>query len=213
MDGAAAVDYILANNIPGDFCEVGVGSGDFPCIFAKRLLEVSKPHRHLWLYDTFEGLTEPSAEDYTVADRQIGDHHSAENVKLIWDSQKVSDGVNNWCRFSLQSVVTRLGNTGWPRRNSHFIKGDVRHSLRSAELPQHLAILRLDTDFYDSTKVELEVLYDRLVPGGLLILDDYFFWQGQRKAVNEFFAAKGILPAFAAVGNGKSATYIKSNCH
>lgn len=76
----------------------------------------------------------------------------------------------------------------------HFIKGKVEDTLRDERnLPEKIAVLRLDTDWYESTKVELEVLYPRLRPGGVLIIDDYGYWQGARKAVDEYFADRPVL--------------------
>jgi O-methyltransferase len=71
-----------------------------------------------------------------------------------------------------------------------FIKGDVAQTLRDAQaLPERISVLRLDTDWYESTRLELEILYPRLQPGGVLIADDYGYWGGARKAIDEYFAA------------------------
>jgi hypothetical protein len=64
--------------------------------------------------------------------------------------------------------------------------------LEEKNLPEQISILRLDTDWYTSTKIELEVLYKKLVKGGILIIDDYGHWQGARKAVDEYFKNKNI---------------------
>ena len=69
-----------------------------------------------------------------------------------------------------------------------FIEGNVRETLTQLKLPQSIALLRLDTDFYDSTLIELQVLWPRLSIGGVLILDDYGHWDGARKAVDEYIA-------------------------
>ena len=77
--------------------------------------------------------------------------------------------------------------------NISFIKGAVENTLKIApNLPNKIAILRLDTDFYSSTKIELDILYPRLIEGGVLIIDDYGSWKGSKKAVDEFFSNKDI---------------------
>uniref|UniRef100_A0A6U4GBG6 Macrocin O-methyltransferase n=2 Tax=Phaeomonas parva TaxID=124430 RepID=A0A6U4GBG6_9STRA len=82
--------------------------------------------------------------------------------------------------------------TNYPRDKFHFIKGKVEDTLPVTKLPDKIAILRLDTDWYLSTKAELEYMYERLQPGGLLFVDDFCSWGGSRKAVAEFFEAKGM---------------------
>jgi hypothetical protein len=74
-----------------------------------------------------------------------------------------------------------------------FRQGMVEDTLKNEPLPERIAILRLDTDFYESTKIELELLYPRLAPGGVLIVDDYGLWQGSKKAVDEYFGDKPPL--------------------
>ena len=66
-------------------------------------------------------------------------------------------------------------------------------------VPEQIAILRLDTDWYESTKTELEVLYPRLAPGGICILDDYGHWQGARQAVDEYFSHNQPRPLIMPV--------------
>ena len=69
-----------------------------------------------------------------------------------------------------------------------FIKGDVLKTLSKEEnLPQQIALLRLDTDWYESTKFEMNVLYPRIIKDGVLLIDDYTDWQGCKKAVDEYF--------------------------
>jgi len=80
---------------------------------------------------------------------------------------------------------------GYPEQQIHFVEGLVEETL-PAEAPEEIALLRLDTDWYSSTKHELEQLYPRLAPGGVLILDDYGHWQGARRAVDEYFAENQI---------------------
>ena len=71
------------------------------------------------------------------------------------------------------------------------MKGKVEDSLLK-KVPEQISLLRLDTDWYESTKSEMEILFPRVAPGGLILLDDYFRWMGSRKAVDEYIAANNI---------------------
>ena len=134
--------------------------------------------RHYWLYDTFEGMQGVSEYDYRQG------KHATESVK--W--RKGGFEGRNWCRADLEDVQANVW-TVLPENRVHFIKGDVNQTLLSSDLPDQIAFLRLDTDFYLSTKIELEVLYPRLVSGGYLVIDDYHSWDGARKAVDEYFGS------------------------
>ena len=90
-----------------------------------------------------------------------------------------------WCYAPLDAVREAVLSSGYPSRKITFVKGRVEDTLPQAA-PEKIAILRLDTDWYESTRHELETLYPRLVRGGVLILDDYGHWQGAKKAVDEY---------------------------
>ena len=87
-----------------------------------------------------------------------------------------------------------LHGTGYPPERIHFVRGPVEETL-PAGAPDEIALLRLDTDWYESTRHELEHLYPRLAAGGVLLVDDYGHWEGARKAVDEYFADHGDRPA------------------
>jgi O-methyltransferase len=91
-----------------------------------------------------------------------------------------------WCIASLDDVRANLLSTGYPANQIHFVPGKVEQTIPKT-LPERLALLRLDTDWYESTKHELEHLYPRLSNDGVLIIDDYGHWRGAREAVDEFF--------------------------
>jgi hypothetical protein len=76
----------------------------------------------------------------------------------------------------------------YPPEKVHFIKGLVENTVPD-NAPERISILRLDTDWYESTRHELEHLYPRLVSGGVLIIDDYGYWRGSTQAVDEFLEA------------------------
>jgi O-methyltransferase len=172
-----AVQYVNVNRIPGDLVECGVWRGGASMVAALTQLYQGDTSRRIWLYDTFAGMTTPTERD---VHRWAG-----KNPWRKWVSSERRE-YNDWCHASLDEVKRNLFSTDYPRDLFAFIQGDVRETLRSAR-PDRIAVLRLDTDWYDSTKIELEILYPRLSKGGVLILDDYGVWNGARQAVNEYF--------------------------
>jgi len=179
----SAVKYIEAANIGGDFVECGVWRGGNTMLMAKLLLQNQNTDRSIYLYDTFEGMSEP-----LPIDKKTGTNEPAKDK---WaDAEK--DSHNEWCYASLDEVQQNMKTTDYPQEKLHFIKGKVEETLPDKK-PNKIAILRLDTDWYESTKTELEILFPLLVPGGVLIIDDYGSWEGARKAVDEYFAPGEIL--------------------
>lgn len=185
MDGAAAVEYAVRNGIPGAFVECGVEAGDKEVDWIGQLQRMDACDRDIYMYDTFAGLTEPSSHDFT---RQDGCYAmTAAQVHDEWRS-KQAGGVNGWCYCPLERVQQRLAATGYPSDKLHYVVGDVADTLRR-DVPEQIAILRMDTDWYESSKVEMEVLFPRVVEGGVVIMDDYFHWDGQRRATDEYLDA------------------------
>lgn len=142
-----------------------------------------EPDRPLWLFDTFEGMTRPESVDIDLRSRDAADQLALDRDPLAPDSP--------WCFSPLEEVRANLGSTGYPADALHFVPGPVEQTLPVAD-PGPIALLRLDTDWYRSTLVELEVLYPRLVQGGILIIDDYGHWQGCRRAVDDYFAREQV---------------------
>jgi hypothetical protein len=180
-----AVRYVEAAGIPGAFVECGVYRGGSSMAAA---LSFTSP-RDLFLFDTFEGMSPPTeadqrAVDSTPADRLLG---SAAKDEMIW------------CYSPIDEVSANMASTGYPSDKVHLVKGMVEDTL-PAQAPDQIAILRLDTDWYESTRHELEHLYPRLAPGGVLIIDDYGYWAGARKAVDEYFDGKVLLHRIDATG-------------
>jgi O-methyltransferase len=180
-----AVRYVAQHGIPGDFVECGVWRGGSVMAMARKLSSMGHEDRNLWLYDTYEGMTPPSTADVEAV--------TGTSAADMLASTAVGDGNNVWCVAGLDDVTSNLASTGYPRDRLRFIQGDVALTLRE-EVPEHISLLRLDTDWYESTKSELEILYPRLVPGGVCILDDYGHWAGARKAVDEYFEEHGPRP-------------------
>lgn len=180
-----AVRYVERLGLKGDFVECGVWRGGSVMTMAAVLMESPPLTRHLWLYDTYSGMTEPTASDIAA--------DSGKTAQQMLAETPVGDGDNIWCVASLDDVRANMASTGFPDDLTHYVQGPVEQTLYR-ECPSGVALMRLDTDWYESTKVSLEVLYPRLVPGGVCILDDYGHWQGARKAVDEFFHQRADAP-------------------
>ena len=176
-----AVIYVSKNNIPGDFIECGVWRGGSMMAAAITLKNIGVYNRDLYLFDTFEGMQKPTNEDVNLS----GD--DAETL-LKQDPDK-----KNIIRAyaPLDEVKKNLYSTGYVRDKIHFIKGDVKDTV-PVNAPQEISILRLDTDWYESTLHELLHLFPRLSPGGVLMIDDYGHWKGARKAVDEYISDNNI---------------------
>jgi O-methyltransferase len=180
-----AARYVVAAAVPGDFVECGVWRGGSSMMVALTLDALSE-RRRMWLYDTFDGMPTPSPAD------RLWTGHSATSEL---DKATKAEGVGNvWAYATLDDVKENMGRTGYPPDLITYIAGRVEDTI-PAQAPDQIALLRLDTDWYESTRHELEHLWDRLVPGGVMILDDYGHWQGARKAVDEFFAGRPQLLA------------------
>ncbi len=180
-----AVRYIESAGIPGDIVECGVWRGGSSMAMATMLRSLGSTTRHLYLFDTFAGMAEPGPEDVSFNAARAGEARSA------WQSGQRADGANDYCFASLEDVEQNLRSTGYPADRVHLVKGMVEDTIPAAA-PDRIAILRLDTDWYASTKHELEHLWPRLSVGGVIIIDDYGCWQGARKATDEYFASRGI---------------------
>lgn len=171
-----AVKYVVANQIPGDIVECGVWEGGSMMAAAQMLLFLGECKRHLHLFDTFEGMTEPSDADISLNGVTASD--------LLDVSQK-HDRNSVWCYASLEQVQANMSSVGYDTQKIHFVKGKVEDTIPE-QAPKSIAVLRLDTDWYESTRHEMNHLFPRLSPGGVLIIDDYGHWQGARKAVDDY---------------------------
>jgi O-methyltransferase len=182
-----SMEYIGANNLPGSIVECGVWKGGSMMAAALALLELGVNNRLLYLYDTFAGMPKPGCHDVSFQ----GD--SAEQI-----FQEHNESGKGWCLATLEEARENLHGTGYPETNVRFVPGRVEETLLKT-VPERIAVLRLDTDWYESTMLELEVLFPRLCVGGILILDDYGHWEGARKAVDEYFSKEGFKPFMARI--------------
>ena len=176
----SAVRYIATHDIAGDMVECGVAAGGSVMAMALTMLDLGKPDRRLWLYDTFEGMPEPTEHDVGRFDTPA--------MKLY---KKRHNREGGWIKFSIEDVEANVKSTGYPADQITLVKGKVEDSLLKT-VPEQISLLRLDTDWYESTKSEMNILFPRVSPGGLILLDDYYRWMGSRKAVDEYIAQNNI---------------------
>ena len=184
-----ACKYVVENNIPGDFVECGVWRGGHG-IIAKKIFEHMGSDKRVILFDTFAGMTEPSEFDISPVSKQ-----NAKNEYLA--NQRATH--NEWCYASVSDVRKNFENAKVDISGVHFVVGDVCKTLDiDGNIPSLISVLRLDTDWYDSTRKELQTLYPVISDRGVLIVDDYGDWEGARRAVEEFFETTVYKPLFNA---------------
>jgi O-methyltransferase len=171
-----AVAYISKNSIPGAFVECGVWRGGSMMAAALALRALGDTERELWLYDTFEGMTQPTTTDVRF---------DGEPAQKEMEDVMAREGA--WCCAGLEDVMANIYSTGYPKEKIHFIKGMVENTIPTT-VPESISLLRLDTDWYESTSRELQFLFPLLHVDGVLIVDDYGHWSGSKKAVDEYFA-------------------------
>jgi O-methyltransferase len=182
-----AVGYLHANKIDGDFVECGVWRGGSAMLTAMTLKRLGDFGRKLFLYDTFEGMSSPGEYDVDFQNRKMKD---------VWRDVKQEDTV--MCYSTLEEVQQNMSLTQYPTGQIIYVQGKVEDTIPNVQ-PERIALLRLDTDWYESTLHELEHLYPRLVTNGVLIIDDYGHWKGARKAVDEYFKQRNIFPLLHAI--------------
>ena len=178
-----AVKYLNLNNIKGDIVECGVWRGGSMMTIAETLVSLEDTNRQLYLFDTFEGMPEPN---------EVLDIDSKNNSakKYMIDNAKSEDDFI-WAFAPLDLVKYNINSTKYPSHKVTYIKGMVEETLPNNSI-EKIALLRLDTDWYSSTKHELNTLYKLIVKGGILIIDDYGHWNGAKLAVDEYIKENNI---------------------
>ena len=176
--------YVIENNIQGDLVECGVWRGGSSMMIALTFLSKGVTDRKIYMYDTYEGMSEPSQEDVAITGE-----HAAKILER--EDKQAEDSI--WCYASFDEVLSNIKSTGYPLENIKMIKGKVEDTLVTHQ-PEKIALLRLDTDWYESTKIELEILFPMLSQNGPLIIDDFGHWEGAKKAVIEFFKKQQFKP-------------------
>ena len=187
-----ACKYVLAGEIDGDFVECGVWRGG-NALLAAGIFKLHGADRRVILFDTFAGMTAPTQVDTVAATGEFARTMHTSNQR---------DTHNEWCYASLDDVKHAFRCADLLTPNVVFVQGDVLHTLAIPEnVPQTIAVLRLDTDWYESTRLELVTLYPRLSTGGVIMIDDYGYWAGARRATDEYFAG-GSRPFFQYTDEG-----------
>ncbi len=177
-----AIRYVNDAGIAGDIVECGVWRGGSMMAIAKMLSNLGDTSRDLHLFDTFEGMSDPTEHDVAI---------SGETASYLLAAESIEDATSVWCVSGLDEVKSNMARTGYPASNIHYHVGMVEETV-PGNAPEKIACLRLDTDWYESTRHELEHLFPRLSDGGVLIIDDYGHWAGARKAVDEYLEKHSI---------------------
>lgn len=183
------IDAIIDEKIPGSFVETGVAQGG-SIIFMKKYLDRLGHSRTIHACDSFQGLPPAGDYDYDYKNEHASfqDHSVVTVSKVQFTSNLEKMGVD---------AATIVTHEGW-------------FSQTLAEITEPIALLRMDGDWYDSTMTTLDYLYDQVVPGGVVIIDDYGWWQGCKKAVHDFFLKRNIpLPYFHS-SDGTEVWFIKN---
>ncbi len=177
-----AVRHVSAADIAGDIVECGVWRGGSMMAAALTLLECKDASRQLYLFDTFGGMSSPTDRDVAV---------DGQTARELMSTEKEGDPTSALCYASIDDVRSGMLDTGYPLDHMHFVEGKVEESI-PANAPEAIAVLRLDTDWYESTRHEMNHLFPRLARGGVLIVDDYGHWEGCRQAVDEYLQTNQV---------------------
>jgi hypothetical protein len=177
-----AVNYVVANKIDGAMVECGVWKGGSTMAMMLALKQLGDETRDIYLYDTFAGMSTPTDADVSIQGQKAQEKFS---------KVKIAEDASDWCMSPLEEVQKNTFSVGYNQDKIHFVKGKIEDTIPET-MPDKIALLRLDTDWYESTKHELTHLFPLLQPYGVLIIDDYGHWEGARKAVDEYIAENNI---------------------
>ena len=184
-----AVRYVIKNNIPGDFVECGVWKGGSVMAMMKTLLEVAS-EREIYLFDTFAGMTKPTDKDKIIKPSLLGGT-PGRDPRIFFEETKINDFSSEWGNATVEEVKKNLSRINFDMNKIHFVVGRVEYTIPEKS-PREISLLRLDTDWYESTRHELTHLFPRLSKGGIVLVDDYWAWKGSKLATDEYFKQKNI---------------------
>lgn len=179
-----ATRYLHRAAVDGAMIECGVWRGGSSMMIALTLMRLGVTDRELWLYDTFEGMSEPTERDVDLHGNSASDR---------WGRIRDRPEDLALAYAPLETVQRNIEGTGYPSDLLRYVRGQVEQTIPD-QAPDRVALLRLDTDWYESTLHELEHLYPRLARGGVLIIDDYGHFAGAREATDEYFDANPPRP-------------------
>lgn len=190
---------VLQDGIDGNLVECGVGAGAQLGVMGVTMNDYTKGNRRkIWAYDSYQGI--PLACEKDDCQPSIG--YFKDPIPFVEDKETllVSSGVTVHSKKNVMSNITKWG---LDVKDFNFIEGWFQHTLPLAEnRPEKIALLRLDGDMYESTKVCLEYLFPLVTSGGIVIVDD-FALAGARIACEEYFAKIGINPKLIEIGEGE----------
>ncbi len=177
----SATRYIVKSNIPGDVVECGVWKGGSAMVVMLSLIQLGDVQRTVYLYDTYQGMVEPTEKDIDYS------HVTAKQHLAAMGKTRFTD----WCCATLDEVRANVFCTAYPPQHIEFVRGSVEETIPSAA-PQQISLLHLDTDWYTSTYHELVHLFPRLSVRGVIAIDDYGHWKGSHEAADRYFAENRI---------------------
>jgi O-methyltransferase len=176
-----SIQHIVQNDVDGDIVEIGVWRGGSVLSMLLTLESLGVFDRTIHLYDTFDGMTKPTEFDV------FNGVHANEFTKIHYNS----DDISEMCKILVDEVKNNIKtNSTYPSNLINYHKGDI---LKNTFFPTKISVLRLDTDWYESTKFELENFYDLVSENGVIIIDDYNCWDGAKKAVHEFLEDRKLI--------------------
>lgn len=190
---ADQISYCNTTGVEGAFVECGVWKGGAVALMAYVSKLTGGQNRSFHLFDAFQDICAPNPEiDGPTALKQTGKfavYKEGEPQPMTgFYDQFGGHGTIDACREV-------IGKTGFPEHHIHFHKGWFQDTVfDAAKTIGPIALLRLDGDWYESTKVCLEAFYDKVTPGGFVIFDDYLAYDSCKKAVDEFFDKRGVKP-------------------
>lgn len=196
---AHAVRHVVSCGLSGAMVECGVWKGGSMLAIAKTLLDLGRPDVDLYLFDTFEGMPPPMEKDVLW---------TGDTAEALLAREQNQDTSMIWARASLGQVQEALETVPFPVSKLHFVEGRIEETIPD-KAPKEISLLRLDTDWYESTKHELTHLYPRLVRGGILMIDDYGWWRGAQEATDEYFDNNPPTPFLVRIDDGGCRIAIK----
>ena len=173
-----AVDYVAHAGIPGSLVECGVWKGGSSMVIAIVALR-AEMERDLYLFDAYDTPIPPPGSS---------DKNSPDDSLVVLGG--ATDELPYWAYVTVEEVAGNVAKTGYPDDKVHLVRGLIEQTI-PAEAPDSIALLRLDTDTYESTRHEMEHLFPRLAIGGVLLVDDYGSHPGSKRAVDEYFGRTG----------------------
>ena len=179
------VKKIITNNVQGDLVECGVETGHSLVLFQKIIEFFNLKNIKIYGYDTFEGTPQPSTVDFNKYGTPL---------KEQFENRKINKKTSGWNNVSQDVVQSNFVNNTKLNNNLKLIKGKVEDTLvNEKNLPEKISLLKLDTNLYESTKIQLKILSPRVQKGGIIIIDNYFNYSGIKKATDEYFEKKKYL--------------------